>query len=573
MRNSQNFYQNNNNNNINIRNNTNINTNKNNNNQRLENNAINNIYSSNMHQNNISNLNKSTNLYMKRKKYEYEKNKEKEIEKMKKENEIENNIRDVLQCYICLSKVINPTMCNYCKRICCEKCIKKWLENHNYCGICKHRVTINEMITIPFLNDMSTFFINNIDNHQKKNNLFDNQTSLNKINQKTMKPNKGNKKDGPFKVIYNNNIIKNIDNNESMPIENNGDIITERGEEEENFCIEHGNKIDFYCIQCNKYFCSQCLIFFGEESKKHSNHYIIKVEKINDLGVTEAIKEYEKLPQTKGKIENLIGLCNLKIKENEIKKYEILKILNTIKDLYIKKYEEDSKNIKNVLKEVKIKKNEILEKISFNNNNNSNNNNNNNNNINNNNNNNNDNNNNNNIFKNELNKIKQLNRIDPKIGKQIEESSKIIDKLYVENYQTDFLDFIIPVSGSGNQFSENQLLVNSKIKISNYMCELIIKHSQKKIIIIFYVKLNEAMNDPSFPIIQTYIIFRNQKYGLEFIHLTNPIIAQNLLGKYDTKQNREQINSIELEVNKFLYLCNEQNKISLKILVTKSFYK
>ena len=127
--------------------------------------------------------------------------------------------------------------------------------------------------------------------------------------------------------------------------------------------------------------------------------------------------------------------------------------------------------------------------------------------------------------------------------------------------------------GSGQQFNENQLLVIHKTTLSNYYCELTIKHSQKKIIISFCVKINEAMNVPSFPIIQTYIIFRNQKYGLEFIHLTNPFISQNLLGKYDTKQNREQTNTIELEVNKFLYLCNEQNKISLKILMTKSFYK
>ena len=59
-------------------------------------------------------------------------------------------------------------------------------------------------------------------------------------------------------------------------------------------CANHNSKIEFYCIQCNKYFCSKCLVFFGEESKKHSQHYIIKVDKIDDLGVTEAIKEYNK---------------------------------------------------------------------------------------------------------------------------------------------------------------------------------------------------------------------------------------------------------------------------------------
>ena len=48
--------------------------------------------------------------------------------------------------------------------------------------------------------------------------------------------------------------------------------------------------------------------------------------KKDDLGVKEAINEYNKLPRTKNKIENLISLFNLKIG----------KIINIVKDLYIK---------------------------------------------------------------------------------------------------------------------------------------------------------------------------------------------------------------------------------------------
>ena len=60
---------------------------------------------------------------------------------LKKEIEIEDNIRDYLKCYICLTKVIKPKMCKFCKRICCERCINRWMETHNFCGVCKHNLS------------------------------------------------------------------------------------------------------------------------------------------------------------------------------------------------------------------------------------------------------------------------------------------------------------------------------------------------------------------------------------------------------------------------------------------------
>ena len=67
--------------------------------------------------------------------------KEKELEEQKKENQLEDEIRDHLKCYICLGKVSRPKMCKYCKKICCSACIDQWLQDHSFCGICKHQVT------------------------------------------------------------------------------------------------------------------------------------------------------------------------------------------------------------------------------------------------------------------------------------------------------------------------------------------------------------------------------------------------------------------------------------------------
>ena len=102
------------------------------------------------------------------------------IKDLKKEIEIEDNIRDYLKCYICLTKVIKPKMCKFCKRICCERCINRWMETHNFCGVCKHKLSQQDLITLPFLDDMSTYFLNNIDSHPKNinnPNLMNNQNN------------------------------------------------------------------------------------------------------------------------------------------------------------------------------------------------------------------------------------------------------------------------------------------------------------------------------------------------------------------------------------------------------------
>jgi hypothetical protein len=166
------------------------------------------------------------------------------------------------------------------------------------------------MIPLPFLDDMSSYFINNIDNHPK------------------FQPNNQGNKKNPG-----NNILNEKNNS-------NDDEIINNDENNKDICLKHRSKIDFYCVQCNKYFCSNCLVFFGEEVKRHKNHLILQTSKMNDLGIKEARNEYKKLPETKNIIENFIGLIKLKINENDIRKAEAINFINLIKDLYINKIDE-----------------------------------------------------------------------------------------------------------------------------------------------------------------------------------------------------------------------------------------
>ena len=207
------------------------------------------------------------------------------IEEEKEEIKLNNCKKDNLKCYICLSTVKNPKMCQFCKKLSCSECIKKWLLFHNCCGFCKKKATNNDMISVPFLNDMTTFFNENIENNPKYLESKESQ-----------------------KIEYKS---KELDNK----IENN--IFNETKEKTiRNICQKHNIKYEYYCIQCNNYYCSKCLIFFGEESNSHQKHFFLQTEKMNNLVIKEVINEYQKLPETKNKLEYFIELCNLKLKEN-----------------------------------------------------------------------------------------------------------------------------------------------------------------------------------------------------------------------------------------------------------------
>ena len=184
------------------------------------------------------------------------------------------------------------------------------------------------MVDLQFLEGVPQFFLNLADNHPNNNNINNNNM---------------------YQLQNNNN------NNRSINLNNTNNINIGQSGENRNMCQLHNSKIEYYCVHCDKYFCSSCLVFFGQEGQKHKNHLILGVSQMNDLGILEAVNEYKKLPQTKGDLEHLIGLCNLKLKENKIKNCEIEDNMNTIKNLYIKKLEESTQELETILKDTFIK--------------------------------------------------------------------------------------------------------------------------------------------------------------------------------------------------------------------------
>ena len=273
----------------------------------------------NSEQVNLNNLNPYTNHPIKNKKNigEEEKKKKEEEEKEK------NIIRDKLKCYICFGKVINATMCPKCKKIACEECIKKMLsKNNDKCYNCNNTVKISDMIKLPFMDDLTSFFINKV---EKKN----------------------QKKEHYEKNIYNND--NNIDQKESIIIPKN--II----------CKYHSEKnVEYYCFDCNEYLCSKCLIFLNSENvAKHKKHIILSIDDLNEFNLGKIIEEYKNLSDIKKDSDKESSFFNLKIQEIGINKKMINEIFNSIRLELESKYSKKVNEMKYIMKLLKNKQNDI----------------------------------------------------------------------------------------------------------------------------------------------------------------------------------------------------------------------
>jgi hypothetical protein len=351
-----------------------------------------------------------------------------------------------------------------------------------------------------------------------------------------------------------NNVNKNVQY--SNP-NNNVNIVRQSSKaQNRDICPMHNSKIEYYCVQCDKYFCSNCLVFFREETKNHKNHLIIPASKINNLSLQEPVKEYKKLYETKNIIDNYMDLCKVKLKENQIKQAEIANFMNFIRDLYIKKIEKNSQEIKLFLNNLTNLKEQIENKIlsvpnGFNN-------------I---------------INSNDYAQghivsedLKKINRIDPNIEYYIKEKSKVNPKLFLNNYESDYLQFSLPFSG---QYYEGQEVFKKNLNIiPGFPSTIFLQYLQNKIVISYSVDISLSLNDPRYPKFFTYVIFKKGKDGLEFLNLSNQSFPQDFPIKGNNpRQIMQQVNSFSYDATQFINLNGNDKIIKMKILVIKYHYE
>ena len=388
---------------------------------------------------------------------------ESEEERIKRELEEKEKekIRDKLECSICCGKVVDALMCVKCKHFACEKCVKK-LQKKNICFYCKEKVNNNDIIKLPFMNDLTSFFINNL---EKKSSL-----------KKSIRDKK--------KIGINKNNSDNTLN--SIIIVN---------------CKKHQNrKIEYYCTNCKEYLCSECIVFFNKENvERHKSHIILAIEDINEFDLYKIIKEYEELSSRNTNIENISQQYNVNIREIEIRKKRSKEILKKIRDKLESNYLSRINDIKALLTHLKSKKNDIErgknefskhynEYLESNYN----------------------------IDKKNkiINDLSDLNNIhaDQKV---IEEKSIFKKNICCESYETDFIEFIMPNNGA--YIEECEILNMDLDLIPDTACKINAKLLTDNIIFTLIIPVEQDFyknNSPSF-FSDFLIISKNQcEYAL-----------------------------------------------------------
>ena len=499
------------------------------NNNIINNNFINNGFNNNNSNNNINNISRMNNIN--------NFNSQNNIMQNQNQQQFNPISQSQFNCKICKNRVNKPKMCRFCQELFCSKCIIQWVNSKGHCFICKSKLTNNDLINTP-LDENS---INNFNNNSK--------LSLQKVD-KTKNRFKSTAYGKQIKKNNNNfNSVMNSFNNNNNNIINN--IINEQEAQDENpgLCPNHNSRMEYFCVQCNKYYCSNCLVIFGPEANRHKNHFIFQISQMNSLGIQEVINEYKKLSETKNNIDNLIGLCNLKLKENKIKRCEFEDHMNIIKDNYMKKMDENIEDIQGIVMGLKSQKEKIENSIGsipngFNNIVNSNdyaqg-----------------------NVMSEEL---KKMNKIDDNLERNLKEKQKFPPKLSVENFETETIEF--PIKNAG-QYIEGLEIFSKNINIQNNTCKLNIKYLQKKVFVSLCIDINMPLNSPDFPKFYSYITIQNQKYGLEFSNLSTQALPQN-----SVRRNIQQINSTEFDFDQFVFMSGEDKKIKMKIYIMKICFK
>jgi hypothetical protein len=253
--------------------------------------------------------------------------------------QLEEQVNDIIHCFICFGKVYKPYMCPECHKLCCQDCLKNWYsKGGTNCAMCKTLLNFDKFIPIPWMDDLSEYMIqeqskiNKRKNENYKNSIyFENEDEKNKKND------------------FENKNNDNEDNNM-------------------NFCKKHPeNYLKYYCIECNKNYCSDCIVFPKNEKKSHSKHNILKISDIKNFDLQNSIDLYQEIKNKKYLINEKFAIFQNKLLELQFEKENKLYYIDKFKTNIIKDIDNNIEDLKEIQGNFKNNKLDIKDKMpSFN---------------------------------------------------------------------------------------------------------------------------------------------------------------------------------------------------------------
>ncbi|KAK2956395.1 hypothetical protein BLNAU_8618 [Blattamonas nauphoetae] len=145
-----------------------------------------------------------------------------------------------LTCFICFEQATVPMMTKCCTRICCTNCIQTWLRKNKTCPICRKKIDRKDLL------DMAGFC---------------------------------------------SSLLVNIEENST------------KAHPAIELCPIHtSNRLDYYCKECNKPVCSDCVILDSD----HKSHAIISVSDVRASCIASLQETLTSLQRRKGDLEKII---------------------------------------------------------------------------------------------------------------------------------------------------------------------------------------------------------------------------------------------------------------------------
>ena len=65
-----------------------------------------------------------------------------------------SSISKSITCFICLDIAIEPALTPCCNHVCCNRCIKEWLQEKTTCPLCRAQISFSNIISLSWANDL-----------------------------------------------------------------------------------------------------------------------------------------------------------------------------------------------------------------------------------------------------------------------------------------------------------------------------------------------------------------------------------------------------------------------------------
>ena len=203
----------------------------------------------------------------------------------------------------------------------------------------KEKIKQNESIDINEFNTNNKYPEPIENKKENKKIIFDN------INQEQ-------NKEANEEEVKENKEYENNDKNEEKTVDNINEIEIIK----ENNCSIHNKKIKYYCFQCDKDYCEECMI-------NHANtHNLIDYCYINYNKFKELLSEKNEINNRNNVLQNYINDFEQKIKNYTLEKDIFISEINKIANNYINNLESQINEINDSLKKIKEEQNKLIEK-------------------------------------------------------------------------------------------------------------------------------------------------------------------------------------------------------------------